>query len=250
MKRQLDAITFGNSDIEYRIARSLERSTIAVTVNPDGAVQVVAPKGTLKTVIADAVRSKASWIIRQQEFFRRHASSQAKLFVSGESFPYLGRQYKLKVKRRSGLESPHVELSRGQFNVTLNSDVDKADQAQVVKTELTKWYRRRAKEVILPILEAYSAKVGVPHKVGTIREMKKRWGSGGQGRRLAFNWRIIMAPRRLVEYVVAHELCHTIVSDHSRDFWRLLEKVMPDYQRRRQTLAINGAKYDLKDARL
>lgn len=246
MKRQQDAVTFGNSVIGYRIVRSAERTTIAVTVSPDGAVQVAAPKGTLKAVVAEAVRSKATWIIRQQEFFRRQASGQPKLFVSGESFPYLGRQYKLKVRRRPGLDAPRVELTKGQFNVTLHSDVTKAEQAQLVKKELTKWYRRRAKEVILPILEGYSANVGVPYNGARIREMKKRWGSGGQDRHLAFNWRIIMAPRRLVEYVVAHELCHTVYPDHSRDFWRLLEKVMPDYERRRQALAINGAKYDLR----
>ena len=246
MKRQQDAVTFGNSVIAYRIVRSAERSAIAVTVNPDGAVQVAAPKGTLKAVIAEAVLSKATWIIRQREFYRRQASGHPKLFVSGESFPYLGRQYKLKVRRRSGLELGRVELTKGQFNVTLNSDVAKAEQSQLVKKGLTTWYRRRAKEIILPILEAYSAKVGVSCNGARIREMKKRWGSGGQDRHLAFNWRIIMAPRRLVEYVVAHELCHTIYPDHSRDFWRLLEKVMPDYERRRQALAVNGAKYDLR----
>lgn len=246
MKRHQDAVTFGNSIIGYRIVRSAERTTITVTVNPDGTVQVAAPKGTLKGVVAEAVRSKATWIIWQQEFFRGQASGQPKLFVSGESFPYLGRQYKLKVRRLPGLDAPSVELTKGQFNVILHSDVTKAEQAQLVKKELTKWYRRRAKEVILPILEGYSVKVGVPYNGVRIREMKKRWGSGGQDRHLAFNWRIIMAPRRLVEYVVAHELCRTVYADHSRDFWRLLEKVMPDYERRRQALAINGAKYDLK----
>lgn len=238
---------FGNSIIGYRIVRSAERTTIAVTVDPSGAVKVAAPKGMLKSLVAEAVRSKASWIIRQQEFFKGQASGQPKLFVSGESFPYLGRQYKLKVRRSPGLKAPCVHLAKGQFNVALRSDVTNAEQSHLVKKELVKWYRQRAKEIILPMLERYSSTVGVSYDGASIRDMKKRWGSGGPNRRLTFNWRIVMAPRRLVEYVVAHELCHTIYPDHSQNFWRLLEKVMPDYESRRNSLAINGAKYDLRD---
>ena len=70
-------------------------------------------------------------------------------------------------------------------------------------------------------------------------------GQLGADGRVSFNWRIIMAPKRLVEYVVAHELCHLKYNDHSRDFWRLLERAMPDYERRRAELAVVGPKFDL-----
>ena len=90
-----------------------------------------------------------------------------------------------------------------------------------------------------------ASRLGLSYVTIGIREMKKRWGSGGQSGRLTFDWRIMMAPRRLVEYVVAHELCHLKYNDHSRDFWRLLERVMPDHERRRTELAINGPRYHL-----
>lgn len=243
MKRQQDAVRFGSSAIKYTVARSAKRNSVALTVHPDGDVQVTAPRGTRRTVLAKEVLRKATWILEQQEFFRRQAPSYPKLFVSGESFAYLGRQYKLKVRTRGGLSKPQTELTKGQFLVTLPSETERGERSPLVKKELTKWYRCRAKDIILPILEAYASKLGVSYDSVNVRDMTKRWGSGGSDRRIAFNWRIVMAPRRLVEYVVAHELCHLFHDDHSRDFWRLMGRVMPDHERRRLTLAVNGAKF-------
>ncbi|WP_261340138.1 M48 metallopeptidase family protein [Rhodopirellula europaea] len=87
--------------------------------------------------------------------------------------------------------------------------------------------------------------LGVEASEVVIRNYSQRWGSATQNGRLAFNWRIIMAPRPLIDYVAAHEACHLIHNDHSADFWRLLERIMPDYESRRLQLAINGAKFQL-----
>lgn len=246
MRTQQDAIKYGNSTIRYTITRSAERGTVAVTVAPDGAVEVAAPKGTRREVLAVTVTKKADWILHQQEFFRRQASSHPKKFVSGESFFYLGRQYKLKVRKSIDLPAPAVQLLQGQFIVRIPATVEKEQQAAMVRRVLQGWYRLRAEEVIRPLVERYALKLGLTFKVVQIRDMQKRWGSGGTDGRLAFNWRIVMAPKRLVEYVVSHELCHLVHNDHSREFWRLLEKVMPECERRRLELAIQGSKYDLK----
>lgn len=87
--------------------------------------------------------------------------------------------------------------------------------------------------------------LGVEASEVVIRNYSQRWGSATQNGRLAFNWRIIKAPRPLIDYVAAHEACHLIHNDHSADFWRLLERIMPDYESRRLQLAINGAKFPL-----
>lgn len=236
---------FGNTSIDFTVTRSEKRSTIAVTVKPDGSVQAAVPKGTPKQTVSGAVRSKAAWIIRQQEFFRRQSTAYSKSFVSGESFPYLGRQYKLKVRRRSGIKRVLIGLAKGQFQVTVSSGLTAYEQSALVQKEMIQWYRLRAKQVIAPLARTFAAKIGVDVANVGVRDMKRRWGSGSS-RQLVFNWRIIMAPRRLIEYVVAHELCHIVHPDHSRDFWRLLEQVMPDYERRRQVLAVQGPKFDLR----
>ncbi len=247
MSTQIGEIEFGSTRIAFAIHRSAKRSTVAVTVHPNTAVSVVAPTGTRRIKINELVSGKAEWILRQQEYFRQHHNGYAKQFVSGESFFYLGRQHTLKVKRpRGDTTGLDVQLLQGQLRVTVPKSVYLDDQADQVRQRLMGWYRRQARARIPAIANRYAKALGFRVGVVQIRDMKKRWGSADQEGRLAFNWRIIMAPRRLVEYVVAHELCHLKHHDHSKAFWKLLERIMPDYERRRMELAVHGPKYDLR----
>lgn len=244
--RQVGTVQFGTTTIRYAISRSSRRKTIALTVHPDGTLSVVAPVEAAGETIAEAVFAKAGWILRQQEYFCRHHDSYAKKFVSGESFFYLGRQYKLKVKQVGRLGQPaQVRMLRGQLFTTIPHSTDPSFRADMVRRELTQWYREKAIAHIPRTAALFSSRLGLTYSTVQIREMKQRWGSARANGRVSFNWRIIMAPKRLVEYVVAHELCHLKHHNHSRDFWQLLERAMPDYDRRREELAKVGQKFDL-----
>jgi len=211
-------------------------------------VSVVAPTETHRTKIAEVIAKKAKWVLQQQEHFRHQHNGYAKQFVSGESFFYLGRQYKLKVRQIKTAGQPaQVQLVRGQFLVTVPCASNSATRAMAVRNDLVQWYRDKAGEYVPRIAALFSDRLGLRHATVQMREMKQRWGSAGSNGRVSFNWRIIMAPKRLVEYVIAHELCHLKHNDHSRDFWRLLERTMPDYERRRTELAIIGPKFDLPE---
>jgi predicted metal-dependent hydrolase len=246
MRQERGKVRFGTTTIDYAISRSGNRTTVAVTVHPDGAVSVVAPTETCRPKIAEAIAKKAAWVLRQQEYFCRQHNGYIKQFVSGESFFYLGRQYKLKVKQ---IETPdqtsQVQLVRGQLLVTILHTSDPTVRAAAVRNGLIRWYRSKAREHLPQTAALFSHRLGLPYTTVQIREMKQRWGSAGAKGRVSFNWRIIMAPKRLIEYVIAHELCHLKHPNHSRDFWRLLERAMPDHERRRLGLAIVGPKFDL-----
>jgi predicted metal-dependent hydrolase len=248
MRPQEDEIQYGDTAIRYTIARSAERETVAVTVHPNGAVTAIVPKGMRRVPLAAAVAKKADWIIRQQEFFRRQSVVYPKQYVSGESFLYLGRQYKLKVRRSIKFASVAVQFAQGQFIVEIPGGTEKAQQPEAVRTALERWYRRRASELVPPLVSRYAAKLGVNTTTVHIREMRKRWGSHAGNGTLFFNWRIVMAPKRLIEYVVAHELCHLVYNDHSREFWRLLERALPGCERRRMELELAGPRFDLNSA--
>lgn len=237
-------IQFGNTTIPYEIRRTPNRNSISVNVHPDGTVTVDAPKGSRKTHIAEAVQSKQVWILNQQEYFRRLVRTRTKRFVSGESFLYLGRQYRLRVLNDESRETPTVRLFRGQIEIRSPTDADHESQVAFTRSMLIDWYREKALRRLESLTTRYARNLGV--KVGSVsvREMKRRWGSAGQSGKVSYNWKIILAPKRLVEYVVAHEVCHLKHDDHSREFWRLLERTMPDYERRRLELAVNGPKYD------
>lgn len=247
MRQESGKIRFGTTTISYSISRSGNRNTIAVTVHPDGEVSVVAPTATNLTKITEIVAKKAEWVLRQQEYFHYQHNGYAKQFVSGESFFYLGRQYKLKVKQieADDRKSSQVQLVRGQLLVLVPWTTALDTRTTAVHNNLTRWYRAKAREHIPSVVAQFSRRLGLSYSTVQIRDMKQRWGSAGANGRLSFNWRTVMAPRRLMEYVVAHELCHLRYPDHSRDFWRLLERTMPDYERRRVKLALVGPKFDL-----
>jgi predicted metal-dependent hydrolase len=243
-ERAQDEITYGSTRIAYTIRRTATRRTIAITVNPDVSVTVAVPQGTRRSRIAEEVQRKASWIVKQQDWLRRHYPRRPRQFVSGESFLYLGRQYHLRVCRHPSLDDSTVSLTRGAFHVTVRLDLPDDEAASVVRRRLLQWYREHAHDYIVQTCRRTASRLGLQYQSVRILDMKTRWGSGGPDGQLRFNWRIVMAPRALLEYVVAHELCHLRHTTHSPAFWRSLSQLMPDYEDRRQRLAILGPTFD------
>jgi predicted metal-dependent hydrolase len=248
MRYRIDKIVFGDSDILYQVNRTNRRQTIAITVKPDTSVNVAAPKGTRRLRIATAVTEKAKWILKQKDWFARNGKAKSHRMVSGESILYLGRQYQLKVFLLAGRHVvPNVMLARGKLIVTIPRHWSEYRQRSTVRSALIKWYSAQAKSYMVSLVQRYADRLAVQYTSIHVCDMQKRWGSGGTSGRLRFNWRIMMAPRRLIEYVIAHELCHIQYNDHSQAFWRYLSRVIPDYIRRRTELEFNGLKYDLHD---
>lgn len=243
---QADTVVFGTTTIEYTVLRTNRHKTVAITVRPDMSVSVAAPKGTRRTLIAKKVRDKAEWVVRQQERLRRNGRHLAKEYVSGESFRYLGRQYQLKVQRQATVPATvRATMIRGSLVVPVARRWSAEHRRETVQKALVTWYRERATQQIHAAVNRLAERLGVAVEAVEIREMKTRWGSGGTDARVRFNWRIVLAPKRLLEYVVAHELCHLKHHDHSREFWRLLSRVMPDYVQRRHELEKLGPTLDV-----
>lgn len=230
-------VVFGTTNIAYTILRTNRRKTVAITVRPDMSVSVAAPKGTRRTLIAKMVCDKAEWIVQQKERMRRNGRYVPKECVSGESFRYLGRQYQLKVRRQPNIPANvRATMVRGCLVVSVSRRWSAKRRRVAVQSALVRWYRERAVQQVQSTVARYATRLGVTVKGVEVREMKTRWGSGGTGSRIRFNWRIVMAPKRLLEYVVAHELCHVKHHNHTREFWRLLGRLMPDFDQRRGEL--------------
>ena len=233
------------------VTRTEDRQTLALSVHPGGEVTVAAPKGERLTKIVEAVAGKSEWIIRQQEYFRQIHRTWPRRFVSGESFYYLGRQFRLKVTRnRRKHQSAAVQMAAGKLNVLVPKEVGSHEQADFVRNQMVDWYRERTQLQMSQVVCRFCDTLGLGEPVIRVRDFSRRWGSAQPAAKdssdtLTFNWRIVMAPRRLIEYVAAHEACHLIHNDHSQDFWRLLARVMPDCETRRIELAIEGAKFQL-----
>ncbi len=222
------SIQYGRKRIDYDLSYSARR-TLAIDVNPDLSVVVTAPKHATDAAVEEKMQKRASWIVQQQRFFENYLPAlPPRRYVSGESHRYLGRQYRLRVHEGS---EEAVKMARGQINVYLTGTSKKTH----IKTLVVGWFRQRAKVIFRDRFDEMAAKAhrhGIDADNFEIRRMKNRWGSCTKEGRILLNPDLIIAPKSCIEYVIIHELCHLKEHNHGPAFYRLLEKLMPDWKQR------------------
>jgi predicted metal-dependent hydrolase len=204
------------------IIRTERRKTADIRVE-DGAVSVVVPINLALSCIDELLKTKRKWIREKLSLQQEAQPVSEKQFVSGESFPYLGRNYRLKVH---GGEFQPVKLLRGYLHVTVPDGVR---SPQMVRNALIRWYKAQAERKLLEKVARFAPVIGVNPKSISVRSFKSRWGSCSAKGDIQFNWRVVMAPNSVCDYVVTHELCHLVHHDHSPEFWGLLERHKPDF---------------------
>lgn len=239
-----DSIRFGTTTINYEITRSDRRKNAAIAVYPDKRVEVAAPPTLNQEDIQDLVRTKAQWVVEKLEWFDHIGQLEtSKEYVSGETFFYLGRQYRLKIRLEG--DKPVAKLKGRYFEVHIPETTPEDAKNEVVKKALWQWYLDHAEKKIGEVIEAYAKRLRIDPPQFKVKYQEKRWGSCPKDDLLHINMRTVMAPMSQVEYVVAHELCHLKYKNHSSDFWQLLRLIMPDYEVRKENLKNDGWKYAL-----
>jgi len=220
------------------VIRTNRRKSADIRVE-DGAVSVVVPANTPDEKIDQLLETKRRWIKEKITLHQEMTPASSRRYISGEAFSYLGRNYRLKVEK--GNFAP-VKLLNGRLVVTVPTG---AEQPHMVRNALVRWYKRQAEQKLTEKVNRFAPVVGVePGGVG-IRTFKSRWGSCTAKGKLEFNWQIMLAPNRMVDYVVIHELCHLIRHDHSAAFWREMSRSMPDYESCRAWLRDNAARLNV-----
>jgi predicted metal-dependent hydrolase len=223
--------------ISYTIIRKPSRKTASVQVSPSNQVSIIVPPDLTEERIAAIIKSKTSWIINKIAINNQvKYPVRAKEFISGEAFAYLGRNYRLKVLK--GI--PGVELKQGCFIVRVPDKGDNGAPA-LIRELLIEWYIGHAGIKLKERVQRHAKVMGVKHSGLNVKSLTSQWGGCGKDGALSFNWRIIMAPLRLVDYVVIHELCHITYHDHSREFWLLLERYLPEWKELKEELRQTGA---------
>jgi len=235
-------LKMGSTETPYSIRKSFRAKYVNISVGVDG-VQVVAPVSMDDSEIIPLVEKKREWIFSKLESYRHRLVQigAERKFVSGEKLLFMGKDYPLKVIEDEG-RFTSVILTNGQFFVNINRDIPLEKRREAIRRKLEQWYIIQAKEIIHQRLELFNDKIGVEINRVRFKDQKTRWGSCSQKGNLNFNWKLVMAPTYILDYVVVHELCHFIQMNHSKEFWRQVGRQIPDYQERRKWLKENGIK--------
>jgi len=216
---------------EVRIDKLIrsKRKTFALQITEDASLTVRAPANASIAEINRIVLKNAGWIKRKKEESLVKQKTEAKKFVSGECFLYLGKAYKLVVV--SGQAVPII--FKNEFRLSERA-LHEAESCFIW------WYKRAAIEEISARVHYYSKEVDIQYSKVKINSAQKRWGSCSSKGNLNFSWRLIMAPPSVVDYVVVHELAHIKHRNHADKFWALVKKIMPGYEIEARWLKENG----------
>jgi predicted metal-dependent hydrolase len=213
-----------STEIPYTVRRSARARRIRVNVHAHSGVEVVLPSRAPERAAATAISELRPWIER-----RLAEARQTMAAVAGRAgtLPYLDAT--LRVIAEPGRSRVHRQGDRLLV------------PAGDARPAIERFYRRAARAEIVPRLDAAGARAGLSYTGLDIRGQRTRWASCSSKGRMSFNWRLLMAPERVLEYVVWHEICHLQVLDHSPRFWALLERHWPDWREDRAWLSRHGA---------
>ena len=228
-------------DFPHRVERSKKRKFVLILVQY-GEVLVRAPRHMSMRQLRAVVATRLDWIHLKLKEQAGQKPPKPKRFEAGESFPYLGRRYRLqlieedaasaRVRRRDARvrDKADVMLKNGRIQIYVDSAWLVEKRRTETKKRLLAWYREHALRKLTARTHHYAAEMGVTVNEVRVRTYKARWGTCFTKNRLTFNWRLIMVPPRVLDYVVVHELCHIFEYNHSPKYWSHVADVMPDYK--------------------
>ena len=225
-------LTF-DKGLSIEVVRTKRRKTASIKVI-DGIVQAIVPEQLSDGRVEALIQKRTPWIRKKLREQSQIVTPKPKEYASGESFTYLGRNYRLKVSRGTDRE---VKLKSGYLKVGLPKKPKDGD----IRNALVEWYGEHALERLTEKTNRYAGIMGVSPNSISVRDYKSRWGSCSSKGEVSYNWRIIISPNHIVDYVVVHELCHFKHPNHSPAYWKSVKHEISDYEVCRQWLKEHGS---------
>jgi hypothetical protein len=207
------------------------RRTISIIIENDARIIVRAPNNAPMSDILDFVRSKKTWIINKQTEIRESLKkNKTKLFLTGEKFLYKGNEYPLQFQ-------PNLDFA---FKFDGEKFVASIEIKDNIKQIFEKWYKLVAKSYLGNRTEELSEQTGLKISTVKINSAKRRWGSCSGKKTINYTWRLILTPEFVIDYIIIHELAHTVEMNHSPNFWNIVSKHCPDYRKAEKWLKNNS----------
>ena len=231
MEKQI--FIYGNYSYEYFLIKQ-PRKTVSLTVQPSLRIILKCPINYRDEKIQKFLKNKWHWLEKQIKYFRRYKKEiSIKEYISGESFLYLGRQYKLMVRKA---KEDKVNLKHGRLLLFTSKSVsDKNNNKKILQN----WYTERTEKIFLDeykkVLKIFD--YNFEPQLAT-REMNKRWGSFLNNKKIILNPRLIQAPKECIDYVITHELCHMKHKKHDTKFYNALKSKIPNWEEIKEKLEL------------
>ena len=198
---------------------------------------MIVPKRLSDARVKDLILKRTSWIQQKLRIQSETVPPKPKEYVSGENFTYLGKNYKLKLIPNGDGE---VKMKGKYLTLGYPKILSETDRQSFVKDSLVDWYKRHALKRLTEKSKRYGKILRVTTKSILLKNYKSRWGSCSDSGEIFFNWKVIIAPHKIVDYVVVHELCHMLEHNHSATYWSHVKSIIPDFNQDRQWLKVNG----------
>ncbi len=229
--------------VSFLLKRSSQRRTVAIMVNEQAKVTVSAPLYSTEKFIRTFIQEKTPWIVRKvREAEKNKAFVEQKKFDHGYEFLFLGNKCRLDVEESDVGVSTRgkIQFDGKKWEVLIPAQLTGEQRQAHIKKKLTQWYQVQAKEILGGRIFYYSRIIGVEPKKIAVRTQKRVWGNCDYNTKtIHLNWQIILSPMDVIDYVVVHELCHLIEPNHSKRFWHEVQKILPDYPKRKAWLKKN-----------
>lgn len=229
--------TYKGETIRFEI-KYKNRTSIGITIDSYGNVEVQAPKGISEEKILGVIETNWHQILKKiNEMQDRLSGPKQRDYEHGESFLFLGKSYPIKVIPNSTISQDHVRFEGDTLHIYI-----KEIEEEKIKQALKRFYYQECKALVEKRISKYQNNFKVKPKSIRITDSKATWGTCDSNHQLTFNWRLAMAPLKVIDYVVIHEMCHMVHLNHDRSFWRLVGKIMPDYKEQENWLALSSWK--------
>ncbi|AFL98840.1 putative metal-dependent hydrolase [Desulfitobacterium dehalogenans ATCC 51507] len=234
------SLKLGKTIIPYEERKSPRTKRISIRITPEK-VRVSAPVRTSKGEIQAFIEKNQEWILENWLKLQETAVKPLRVYETGEKVSYLGKELNLEI-----MDTPHKMISAfyrkdlETLEIKMPQELQGEQRQEAVREILEKWYKQKARAVYLQKLNFWSCQMGVTYNQFRLKEQKTRWGSCSSLGNINLNWRAIMAPEPVLDYLVIHELSHLLYLNHSPDFWENVARYCPEHAVHRRWLREKG----------
>lgn len=221
-------IRYKNEIIEYEINKGKRKNCYIVI--EEGKVLVKVPKYFKNKDIIKLVESKKEWIYKN---FKKQRESRI-IYKNNQIIKILGEEYKLQTIHSNTIDKPEILTQNNILYLYLPKDV--VEKENIIKTEIEKYYFKISEDIIKPIMQEMTTKVGITPNSYKIKRLKRTWGNCSSTKNISLNINLMKYSKHAIEYVILHEICHLKYMNHSKEFWNMVETYMSDYKMAKEEL--------------